>query len=189
MHCGSLIRVGARRRVVELGSALAEARIAGWRWQRVAREIERKFTVVGDAWRSEATRSDRYRQGYLSTVKERTVRVRLVGDHGLLTVKGPTVGAARTEYEYSIPAADAAAMLDDLCERPLIEKIRHVVERDGMLWEIDEFEGSNAGLVVAEIELVREDERFALPEWVGHEVTDDPRYFNANLVAAPFSTW
>lgn len=155
----------------------------------MAREIERKFIVVGDAWRTEVVRSDGYRQGYLSTVKERTVRVRLVGDHGLLTVKGVTVGAARTEYEYSIPAADAAAMLDDLCERPLIEKTRHVVKHDRMSWEIDEFEGINAGLVVAEIELSREDQHFALPEWVGHEVTEDPRYFNSNLIAAPFSTW
>lgn len=155
----------------------------------MAREIERKFSVDGDEWRNEITRSDTFRQGYLSTVKERTVRVRLVGNRGLLTVKGITVGATRAEFEYPVPAGDAATMLDDLCERPLIEKTRHLVVHDGMTWEIDEFAGANAGLVVAEIELDREDQEFAVPEWAGAEVTDDPRYFNSNLIAAPFSTW
>jgi adenylate cyclase len=154
----------------------------------VATEIERKFLVVGEGWRGQGV-SARFRQGYLSTVKERTVRVRLSGDEGTLTVKGVTVGATRAEFEYAIPAADAEAMLDELCERPIIEKTRHVVEVGGHTWEIDEFEGLNDGLIVAEIELADEREVFERPAWLGDEVTDDPRYFNANLIARPYSTW
>ena len=154
----------------------------------MATEIERKFLVKGDAWRGLAT-SARFRQGYLSTVKERTVRVRLVGDEATLTVKGITVGATRTEFEYAIPAAEAEAMLDDLCEQPIIEKVRHVVRIDGLTWEIDEFGGQNAGLIVAEVELEDADQAISLPEWIGEEVTDDPRYFNANLIAHPFAVW
>jgi CYTH domain-containing protein len=154
----------------------------------VATEIERKFLVEGDAWRGLGTAA-LFRQGYLSTVKERTVRVRLVGDEGFLTIKGITVGATRTEYEYRIPAADAEAMLDHLCERPLIEKTRHIVETGGTTWEIDEFHGVNRGLVVAEVELSHADEEITPPEWAGAEVTDDPRFYNANLIAHPFSEW
>ncbi len=151
-------------------------------------EIERKFLVTGDGWRQDAT-STSFRQGYLSTVKERTVRVRSAGDGGWLTIKGITVGASRTEFEYAIPVADADAMLDELCERPIIEKTRHVVKVDGMTWEIDEFRGENEGLVIAEVELDSADEEFASPDWLGDEVTDDPRYFNANLIAHPYSQW
>jgi adenylate cyclase len=154
----------------------------------MATEIERKFLVTSDAWRGQGTATD-FRQGYLSTVKERTVRVRAAGDDGWLTIKGITTGASRTEFEYPIPVADAHAMLDELCERPIIEKTRHVVDVDGATWEIDEFDGANEGLVVAEIELTDADEDVALPDWVGDEVTDDPRYFNANLIAHPYSQW
>jgi len=154
----------------------------------VATEIERKFLVTGDAWRIGAVSSP-FRQGYLSTVKERTVRVRVVGDQGSLTIKGITVGAARTEFEYSIPAADAEAMLDELCEQPIIDKTRHVVEHAGNVWEIDEFAGVNQGLVVAEVELDDPDQEVDLPAWIGDEVTDDPRYFNANLIAHPYTEW
>lgn len=154
----------------------------------MAREIERKFLVTGDAWRSTARRSA-FRQGYLSTLKERTVRVRVAGDQGFLTIKGITTGAARTEFEYRIPVDDAEAMLDELCERPLIEKTRHVVEHAGLTWEIDEFGGVNEGLIVAEVELRSEDQEVTLPEWVGAEVTDDSRYYNANLIAHPYSEW
>lgn len=150
-------------------------------------EIERKFLVTGDAWG--VGRSTAFRQGYLSTVKERTVRVRTADDQGSITIKGITIGATRTEFEYPIPLADAHAMLDDLCERPIIEKTRHVVEVEGTTWEIDEFAGENAGLIVAEVELESVDQEFALPEWIGDEVTDDPRYFNANLIAHPYSEW
>jgi adenylate cyclase len=152
------------------------------------KEIERKFLVKGDAWRGKSV-GKRYRQGYLSTVKERTVRVRTVDDKGFITVKGLSVGAARSEYEYEIPVADANEMLDRLCERPLIEKTRYRIPVAGLVWEVDEFAGENRGLIVAEVELEREDQQVALPDWIGREVTDDPRYFNANLVAHPFSRW
>jgi CYTH domain-containing protein len=154
----------------------------------VAREIERKFLVTGDGWRDAATTAD-FRQGYLSTAKERTVRVRVDGDRGSLTVKGITVGASRTEFDYQVPLADAQTMLDQLCEQPIIEKRRHVVEFAGKRWEIDEFKGVNAGLIVAEIELEQADEQFDRPPWIGDEVTDEPRYFNSNLVDHPYSEW
>lgn len=151
-------------------------------------EIERKFLITGDAWRGVGI-STVFRQGYLSTVKERTVRVRAAGDQGSITVKGITIGATRTEFEYSIPLADADAMLDELCERPIVEKTRHVVEVDGTIWEIDEFAGVNEGLIVAEVELDSIDQEVTRPDWIGDEVTDDPRYFNANLIARPYKSW
>ena len=151
-------------------------------------EIERKFLVSGEAWR-ETAEGTRYRQGFLSTELERTVRVRVAGTRGSITVKGKSVGARRAEFEYEIPVADAERMLDTLCKRPLIEKVRYTLAIDAHTWEIDVFEGDNAGLVVAEIELRREDEAFERPEWVGDEVTDDPRYFNSNLVANPYRAW
>jgi len=152
------------------------------------KEIERKFLVKGDGWRGKAV-GKRYRQGYLSLVKERTVRVRTVDDKGFITVKGLSVGASRSEYEYEIPVTDANEMLDRLCERPLIEKTRYRISGAGVVWEVDEFAGENRGLIVAEVELEREDQTFTLPEWAGREVTDDPRYYNANLVAHPYSRW
>lgn len=154
----------------------------------MAKEIERKFLVEGDAWRALAS-GTRFRQGYLSTVKERTVRVRTVGGKGYLTVKGLTVGATRVEYEYEVPAADADEMLDALCEQPIIEKLRYRIPLDGMVWEIDEFEGVNRGLIVAEVELSSEAQTFARPDWIGEEIADDPRYFNSNLIAHPYSQW
>ena len=155
----------------------------------MAREIERKYLVTSDEWRALADEASPFRQGYLSTVKERTVRVRVAGSDGTITIKGVTVGATRTEFEYSIPVEDAETMLDELCERPIIEKTRYVVKLEGALWEIDEFAGVNEGLIIAEIELDAEDQIVALPDWIGDEVTDDPRYFNANLIAHPYSVW
>jgi adenylate cyclase len=154
----------------------------------MANEIERKFLLKNDTWRGQDN-GKRYRQGYLSTVKERTVRVRTAGDKGFLTIKGITVGASRPEYEYEIPLRDANEMLDQLCERPLIEKTRYRISHAGLVWEVDEFEGDNRGLVTAEVELKHEHQPFTLPDWVGEEVTGDPRYFNANLVAKPFTQW
>jgi adenylate cyclase len=154
----------------------------------MAKEIERKFLVRGNTWRGQDG-GKRYRQGYLSTVKERTVRVRTTGDKGFITIKGESVGATRSEYEYEIPLVDANEMLDRLCERPLIEKTRYRVSHEGLVWEIDEFEGDNRGLTIAEVELKDETQSVTLPGWIGQEVTGDPRYFNANLVANPFSQW
>ncbi len=153
----------------------------------MAEEIERKFLVDGDEWRT-LGRAEVFRQGYLSTVKERTVRIRAVGDQAWITVKGLTVGASRAEFEYPIPLSDAEQMLE-LCEQPIIEKTRHVVDTGGLRWEIDEFDGANRGLVVAEVELDDPDQPIELPDWVGAEVTDDPRYYNANLIAHPYSVW
>lgn len=154
----------------------------------MAKEIERKFLVKGDSWRSQGN-GKRYRQGYLSTVKERTVRVRAAGDQGFITVKGVNVGPTRSEYEYEIPLADANEILDRLCERPLIEKTRYRIPFGGMTWEVDEFEEENRGLITAEVELTHENQAVSLPVWIDAEVTDDPRYFNSNLVAHPFSKW
>ena len=149
-------------------------------------EIERKFLVVGDDWR--AAPAVAYAQGYLNRDKERTVRVRIAADAAWLTVKGVTSGATRAEFEYPIPVADAEQLLA-LCDGPLVRKLRRVVVHAGARWEVDEFLGDNAGLVVAEIELPAEDAPFAAPPWLGAEVTHDPRYFNSSLAAAPFSTW
>ncbi len=154
----------------------------------MAVEIERKFLVVGDAWRKLAP-GVLYRQGYLSSEPARTVRVRIAGERAFLTVKGRTEGATRLEYEYPIPRHDAAEMLDRLAEQPLIEKRRYRIARGMHTWEVDEFLGDNAGLVVAEIELGSESESFEKPEWIGAEVTGDPRYYNANLVAHPYTAW
>lgn len=153
----------------------------------MGQEIERKFLVKGDAWR-EGAQAVRYRQGFLSTVPERTVRVRVAGDRATLTIKGKTVGATRVEFEYEVPTADAEQMLA-LCEQPLIEKVRYTLVTGAHTWEVDVFEGDNAGLIVAEIELQSEDEAFERPEWLDVEVTDDPRYFNANLVSKPYRNW
>ena len=154
----------------------------------MGQEIERKFLVKGTAWKGQAA-GTLYRQGYLSSVKERTVRVRIGGEKAFLTIKGLNKGVTRTEFEYPVPVDDAAAMLDGLCERPLIEKTRYVLPSGGYTWEIDEFHGDNDGLVVAEVELQRADDKPPLPEWVGEEVSSDARYFNSNLVKKPFKTW
>jgi len=154
----------------------------------MGKEIERKYLMAGDEWRRLA-KGTSYRQGYLSTVKERTVRVRTIDDKGYLTIKGITVGASRAEYEYDIPAADANEMLTNLCEKPLVEKNRYKIKIDGLTWEIDEFLGDNLGLIVAEVELADEDQKFEKPSWIGQEVTGDPKYFNSNLTKNPYTKW
>ena len=151
-------------------------------------EIERKFLLTGDAWR-ELGKGVHYRQGYLNSIKERTVRVRTINEKGFLTIKGITVGATRAEYEYEIPKDECTAMLDDLAEKPIIDKSRYKVDYEGFTWEIDEFFGENQGLIVAEIELESEDQKFEKPEWIGEEVTGDPRYFNSNLINHPYTKW
>jgi adenylate cyclase len=150
-------------------------------------EIERKYTVVNDHWRDHAVGS-RYVQGYLSLDPERTVRVRVVADQAWLTIKGISRGSVRSEYEYSIPPDHAVELLG-MCLPPLIEKTRYCVMHAGLTWEVDEFSGENAGLVIAEIELDSAEQIPELPGWVGEEVTDDPRYYNASLVRHPYRLW
>lgn len=151
-------------------------------------EIERKFLVTDDSWRQSA-KGVFYRQGYFATINRITIRVRTAGNKGFLTIKGERTGAARSEYEYEIPIEEAEEMLQHLCRKPLIEKRRFKMELRGHLWEIDEFEGKNKGLILAEVELADADEDIHLPKWIGEEVTDDPRYYNAFLVDHPFSEW
>ncbi|BAB76393.1 CYTH domain-containing protein [Anabaena sp. FACHB-709] len=153
----------------------------------MAQEIERKFLVNGDDWRQLAEGSA-YRQGYIPS-QGATVRIRVVGNQGYLTIKGPTVNFSRSEFEYLIPLADAQEMLDTLCDRPFIEKIRYKIEVAGLVWEIDEFAGVNQGLILAEVELTDEAQQIEIPHWIGTEVTGDNRYFNSYLVKHPFSQW
>ena len=151
-------------------------------------EIERKFLINGTSWKAEAEGTF-VRQGYLSADEEQTVRVRTIGEEGFLTIKGPTHGVSRLEFEYSIPLADAERMLDELCAHPLIEKTRYKIRHRHLVWEVDEFSGDNEGLVVAEVELSHEDEEISPPDWIGEEVSGDPRYFNSNLSVHPFTEW
>ena len=151
-------------------------------------EIERKFLVTGRGW-EEGSVPEEIRQGYLATDSERSVRVRVKGDQAFLTIKGLIRGISRSEFEYAIPIDDAHRMLDELCLRPLVEKVRYTLPAGDLVWEIDEFRGDNAGLVVAEIELPDEHTAFDRPDWLGVEVSSDARYYNANLVEHPFSEW
>ena len=149
-------------------------------------EIERKFLVKDDRWKTGP--GVEFRQGYLNRDKERTVRVRVAGDRAMLTVKGKSSGATRSEFEYEIPLSDAHAMLM-LCDGPLIEKTRYLQVHAGTTWEVDVFAGDNAGLIVAEVELESETQTFVQPPWLGVEVTHDVRYFNSNLASHPFCKW
>lgn len=154
----------------------------------MAKEIERKFLVNRDAWTPSGP-GVRLTQGYLNSDKARVVRVRIEGPSAALTIKGPNRGISRAEFEYAIPVEDAAELLASLCEQPLIDKDRHKETFGGRVWEIDVFHGVNEGLVVAEIELPAEDTAIELPPWAGAEVSGDPRYFNSNLLAHPYSSW
>ncbi|WP_166141390.1 CYTH domain-containing protein [Methylosinus sp. RM1] len=151
-------------------------------------EIERKFLVTRELWRP---RNDgvAFRQGYLSRVEDRVVRVRTAGGAAFLTIKGRTSNVTRSEFEYPIPVEDAQLMLDRLCERPLIEKTRYEEVFGGHIWTVDVFQGENDGLIVAEIELGSEEENFDRPGWLGREVSGDPRYFNSELSKRPFGYW
>jgi adenylate cyclase len=151
-------------------------------------EIERKFLVAGDGWRDAADAGTVFKQGYLQSAPERTVRVRLAGDRAWLTIKGRSEGAARAEFEYAIPPADAEQLLE-LCEPTVIDKTRYRVPHAGHVWELDVFAGANAPLVVAEVELERADAPVELPAWLGDEVTDDHRYQNSQLSRRPYASW
>jgi adenylate cyclase len=154
----------------------------------MAAEIERKFLVRHEGWRAAVTRSVPMRQGYLAEGNA-SVRVRVDETGANLNIKSMTLEITRLEYEYDIPEADAHEMLDELCKRPIIEKTRHYIEAGGHTWEVDEFAGDNAGLVVAELELSAEDEAYERPDWLGEEVSDDPRYYNVSLVTYPYRDW
>jgi adenylate cyclase len=154
----------------------------------MGKEIERKFLVKSSAYQ-ELAPGTHYRQGYLNSQKERVVRVRTINDQGFMTIKGITSGATRVEYEYEIPAKDATEMLDDLCEQPIIDKVRYKVPMGDFVWEIDEFHGMNEGLIVAEVELIAEDQEFPKPDWIGEEVTGDAKYYNSNLILHPYTNW
>jgi CYTH domain-containing protein len=153
----------------------------------MGKEIERKYLVTGQAWK-ELGAGTLFRQGYLNSQKERVVRARTMGEKAALTIKGITVGATRLEFEYDIPVDECNQLLD-LCEQPIIEKTRYKIPFGGLVWEVDEFHGVNEGLVVAECELESEDQVIEKPDWAGDEVTSDPRYYNSNLIAKPFTTW
>jgi len=156
----------------------------------MAQEIERKFLLKGD-FKSFATSKARITQGYLSSVPERTVRVRIFGKKGFLTIKGigNAAGTSRYEWEKKIPLSEANELLK-ICEPGVIDKIRYIVpEQSGLKFEVDEFSGDNLGLTVAEIELPSEDYEFFKPDWLGEEVSGDPRYFNAMLMKEPFKNW
>lgn len=152
------------------------------------KEIERKFLLKNNDWKKEISNSTEIRQGYLSLDNERNVRVRVRGEKGILTIKGKTENISRKEFEYEIPKVEAEELLG-LCHRPLIEKIRHEIIIGNHTWEIDEFLGENKDLIVAEIELEDEKQIFEKPIWLGKEVSDDVRYYNASLVQLAFKDW
>ncbi len=151
-------------------------------------EIERKFLVQGDDWRGQSPGTV-YRQGYVLSSQGRTVRVRVAGTTGFLTLKGGAQGLTRKEFEYEIPLAEAEELLLLMCDRPLIEKTRYHIPYEGLIWEVDEFAGENAGLILAEVELTSETQTVPLPTWIGAEVSSDPRYYNAFLSRHPFRLW
>jgi adenylate cyclase len=154
----------------------------------MAQEIERKF-LIQDTSIVDSLAGERLTQGYLSHDKNATVRVRIAGTTGWLTIKGKTVGATRSEFEYPVPEEDARQMLDELCGAGVIDKTRYRLPQGELCWEIDVFHGDNDGLIVAEIELPSEDTPFDRPAWLGEEVTGDPRYYNSALSTNPYTQW
>ena len=155
----------------------------------MAIEIEHKFLLANNDWRQHITRSVKYRQGYLNSQATSSIRIRISDDHAWLNLKSATIGTHRHEYEYEIPLSDANEIITLLCRKPIIEKTRHFVINDGNTWEIDEFDGDNQGLIVAEIELPEIGKIFSKPLWVGEEVTHDLRYYNNNLAIQPYLEW
>jgi CYTH domain-containing protein len=153
-------------------------------------EIERKFLVTSEDFKTESFRKTRITQGFLNTDPERTVRVRLKGEQGFLTVKGKSTdnGLKRFEWEKEISKPDAEALLD-LCEKGVIDKIRYEVKKGKYIFEIDEFFGNNEGLIMAELELEHENDSFEAPHWLGKEVTGDIKYYNSQLSQTPYKTW
>jgi adenylate cyclase len=155
----------------------------------MAVEIEHKFLLANNDWRQQVSYSVKYKQGYLSAVATSSIRVRISNDQAWLNIKSATIGTHRHEYEYEIPLSDAQEIITNLCSKPIIEKTRHIVINENNTWEIDEFEGDNSGLIVAEIELLEVGASFSIPAWLGEEVTSDLRYYNNNLASHPYSVW
>ena len=155
----------------------------------MAIEVEHKFLLKNNNWRHQISHSVKYSQGYLSSQPTCSIRIRISDNQAWLNIKSATIGTHRREYEYEIPLSDADELLHELCVKPLIEKTRHFVIYEGYTWEIDEFYGDNAGLIVAEIELSEIGQTFEKPEWLGQEVTYDLRYYNNNLAIYPYSEW
>ncbi|ABV34978.1 adenylate cyclase [Shewanella sediminis HAW-EB3] len=156
----------------------------------MAQEIERKYLVKNDSFKGQAVKAVRIIQGYLSSVPERTVRVRIKGDKGFLTIKGigNESGASRYEWEEQIPTEEAEELLK-ICEPGVIDKTRYIIEHASLIFEVDEFYGSNEGLTVAEVELIDEAQAIDKPEWVGEEVTGDVKYYNSMLMKQPYTQW
>lgn len=155
----------------------------------MATEIERKFLVINENWRNQATKSKSIKQGYFGPPNKASIRIRIDGDSANINIKSATLDIVRKEYEIPVPLIDAEEMLQNLCERPFIEKVRHLVPQGKHTWEVDEFAGDNEGLVVAEIELSSLEEPFEKPEWLGEEVSHDERYYNVRLVKNPYKNW
>jgi adenylate cyclase len=152
-------------------------------------EIERKFLVKNNNWRNQVLPGVKFLQGYFATNKHCSIRIRIEGDQAAINIKSATIDITRSEYNYPVPVSDAREMLQNLCEKPLIEKTRYHLNHDGYDWEIDEFSGENQGLIVAEIELDNIKTTFPKPDWLGKEVSDDPRYYNVCLVSHPYKNW
>ena len=155
----------------------------------MASEIEHKFLVRDQRWREQVYRSIKMRQGYLVSDATRSVRVRIAADAAHLNIKSATLGVSRSEYEYPIPLEDAREILNTLCRQPLLEKTRHLVRYGDHVWEVDVFEGDNAGLIIAEVELTREGEDFARPPWLGEDVSHNIRYYSSYLAQHPYREW
>jgi len=158
----------------------------------MGKEIERKYLVIKAQWKAHkeniSAKGSKYSQGYISTVDGTTVRLRTIGNNGYLTIKGKTIGHTRSEFEYPVPLQDAELMLKNLCTKPLIEKVRYKIDYGQLTWEVDEFLGNNAGLIIAEVELETEEQPIDFPSWIDQEVKNK-RYYNSNLVQYPYSHW
>jgi adenylate cyclase len=155
----------------------------------MALEIERKFLIRSDEWREQVTHRELLRQGYLSSGSQCSIRARVAGEQAWLNLKARRSGMTRLEFEYPIPVADANEILNELAQGPILEKYRHLIPAGEYVWEVDEFLGANAGLIVAEIELPSENAQFERPSWLGNEVTEDERYYNFNLAQKPYREW
>lgn len=155
----------------------------------MATEIEHKFLIVNDNWRNDADEGIYMVQGYMGSNEKSSIRIRINGDSANLNIKSKTIGIQRSEFDYPIPFDEAKEILESLCDKPFIEKTRFHVKHDEHDWEVDVFAGENEGLIVAEIELNSAEEQFTCPDWVGENVSDDPRYYNICLVTHPYKDW